>query len=142
MRLKRSDNPQGSVPRARHLRRTMTMPERVLWNLLRDRRQCDLKFRRQVPVGPYTADFYCADAGLIVELDGASHAGDRREHDAERDKWMQDRGLVVLRFSVSTFMRAKSGVVRSIVATAKARIEEKRVSAGQPSAGGRVGRRE
>ena len=59
--------------RARRLRKDSTIPERVLWTLLRDRRLSGVKFRRQHPIGPYVVDFYCPSHGLIVELDGRSH---------------------------------------------------------------------
>ena len=55
------------------LRRDGTIPERLLWGLLRDRRLQGVKFRRQHPIGPYIVDFYCASCGLVVELDGRSH---------------------------------------------------------------------
>src|SRR4051794_41907586 len=59
-----------SVARARSLRRRMTDAERKLWFALRDRRLAGFKFRRQVPVGPFYADFVCFDARLVIEADG------------------------------------------------------------------------
>ena len=58
-----------------------------------------MKFRRQHPLGPYVADFYCLDAKLVIELDGTPHhtpAGKQR--DEARDAWMRARGIEVLRF--------------------------------------------
>ena len=57
---------------ARALRREMTEAEGKLWSELRDRRLDQIKFRRQVPVGKYVADFACLEAGLIVEITAAS----------------------------------------------------------------------
>ena len=81
-------------------RRIPTQAERLLWRDLRDRRCLGFKFRRQVPVGPYIADFVCMEARLIVELDGAPHreAG-QAEHDVRRDRWLLAQGFRVLRFS-------------------------------------------
>jgi very-short-patch-repair endonuclease len=70
--------------------------ERDLWRLLRDRRLDGLKFRRQVPIGPYVADFVCLRHRLIVEADGPFHDPDR---DATRDAWLARQGFRVLRFS-------------------------------------------
>ena len=59
-----------------------------------------MKFRRQHPLGKYTADFYCAEARLVVEVDGARHlTAEGRRHDAIRDRWMMDQGIQVLRFT-------------------------------------------
>jgi very-short-patch-repair endonuclease len=83
---------------ARRLRREMTNAEEILWRSLRNSGLDSLKFRRQVPVGNYVADFLCAEHRLIVELDGRPHEQeDQRRHDAIRDKWLRDNGYQVLR---------------------------------------------
>jgi len=74
--------------RARLLRRDSTIPERILWKLLRDRRLSGAKFRRQHPVGPYVVDFYCPSHGLVVELDGRSH-DDHGLQDQERERYLE-----------------------------------------------------
>ena len=56
--------------RARELRKDMTPAEKMLWARLRNRQLSDLKFRRQHPIGPFVADFYCARHSLVVEIDG------------------------------------------------------------------------
>lgn len=81
---------------ARALRKTMTEAERKLWYLLRSRRFSGFKFRRQVPVGPYIADFLCFEARLIVEADGSQHV--ESAHDLQRDAWLGAEGFRVLRF--------------------------------------------
>jgi len=81
---------------ARGLRSRMTDAERKLWFALRDRRFEDFKFRRQVPVGPYIADFLCFDARVIIEVDGGQHAGSER--DAVRDHWLAQNNFRVVRF--------------------------------------------
>ena len=74
----------------------MSLPEVLLWQRLR-KRAGGVKFRRQHPVGGYIADFYCAEAKLIVEIDGEGHnRGDRPTRDLARDAVLMDLGLTVL----------------------------------------------
>lgn len=80
-----------TLDRARVLRRAETR----LWVMLRSKRFA-VKFRRQQPIGPYIADFNCASAGLIVEVDGATHDG-RGAYDARRTAWLEAQGYRVLR---------------------------------------------
>jgi very-short-patch-repair endonuclease len=77
------------------MRRQPTEAESKLWLLLRDRRFVSYKFRRQVPIGPYIADFVCYAANLIIEADGSQHAESLR--DAARDAELQRRGFRLLR---------------------------------------------
>ena len=86
------------LARAREMRHDPTTAEQKLWYFLRDRRLCDLKFRRQVPFGSYIADFYCASAKVIVELDGDSHVG-RETYDRRRTEWLNGRSMQVVRFT-------------------------------------------
>nr|WP_275693129.1 DUF559 domain-containing protein [Devosia sp. JXJ CY 41] len=80
---------------ARSMRHQPTEAERQLWLLLRDRRFANYKFRRQVPIGSYIADFVCYAAKLIVEADGSQHVESTR--DAERDAELSRRGFRLLR---------------------------------------------
>jgi BirA family biotin operon repressor/biotin-[acetyl-CoA-carboxylase] ligase len=82
---------------ARALRRAATPAERKLWQGLRNYYLGGMKFRRQVPLGPYIADFYCAMERLVVEVDGVSHID--APADVVRDDWMRARGYRVLRVS-------------------------------------------
>jgi len=88
---------KASTFRARALRRRATPAEELLWQWLRGRQLCKAKFRRQQPIGPYFADFYCDEYGLVIELDGAGHFPPP-PRDIERDAFMLDCGLLVLRF--------------------------------------------
>jgi very-short-patch-repair endonuclease len=74
----------------------MTRAEKKLWSALRDRRFAAYKFRRQVPVGLYVADFMCFDARLIIEVDGSQHV--QSAHDAQRDAWLASQNFLVKRF--------------------------------------------
>ena len=72
------------------------LPESLLWKALRGRRFAGFKFRRQHPIGRYIVDFYCAAAQLVIELDGVTHR-DRAHIDRDRQEWLEERGLKVLR---------------------------------------------
>ena len=94
--------PSIQFARARQLRAEASIPERILWKGLRGN-QMGVKFRRQHPIGPYIADFFSRDAALVVEVDGAtSHSGEQAyRHDRQRDAYMKDKGLRVLRFTAT-----------------------------------------
>ena len=99
---------------ARSLRREMTDAEVRLWQELRARRLDRIKFRRQAPIGPYIADFLCAEAKLIVELDGSQHADSAR--DRIRDVDLQRRGFRILRFWNDDVLHDIDGVCTTIIA--------------------------
>jgi very-short-patch-repair endonuclease len=82
--------------RAAELRRAPTDAERRLWRMLRGRQLGGLRFRRQVPIGPYIADFACLEAALVIELDGGQHA-EAIGYDRQRDRYLAERGYRVLR---------------------------------------------
>ena len=85
---------------ARHLPQCQNTYEELLWQLLRNRRRCNKKFRRQHPIGIYTAEFYCAEERLVIEIDGRDHFTEQgRLHDEARDRFMIAQGLRVLRFT-------------------------------------------
>ncbi|MFB3431560.1 MAG: endonuclease domain-containing protein [Phycisphaerales bacterium] len=112
-----------STNRARRLRREQTPPEGILWSRLRAGRLNGLKFRRQQPVGPYVADFFCAAARLVVEVDGQIH-GKRPARDAARDRWMREDGIRVLRIPAHEVLRDLDAVLRTIQHAAVRAIEE------------------
>ena len=83
--------------RARQLRERQTKAESLLWNVLRAKRLCGLKFRRQHPIGPFFADFACVSRRVIVELDGGYHDY-QHEDDLSRQRCLEDQGWSVMRF--------------------------------------------
>jgi len=83
--------------RARDLRNNTTDAERALWRVLRGRQLQGFRFRRQVPIGGFIADFVCPQAKLIIELDGGQHA-ERSEYDAARTSRLEAMGYRVLRY--------------------------------------------
>ncbi len=82
---------------ARELRALATDAEQRIWYLLRNRNFFGFKFRRQHPVAGYILDFYCADAGLAIELDGGQHS-EQTAYDAQREATLQQHGIRTLRF--------------------------------------------
>ena len=95
--MQRKHNPQ-LVSFAKELRKDMTKEERKLWYEFL--RSYPVRFTRQKVLGRYIADFYCAQAGIVIELDGSQHyetAG--RMADAQRDADLRTQGLTVLRYS-------------------------------------------
>ena len=85
-----------SVDYAKELRRNMTKEEKHLWyDFLRD---YTVKFKRQQPLGRYIADFYCAQANLVIELDGSRHFEDKgMSYDKEREKYLAGYGIKIVR---------------------------------------------
>ena len=116
------DNQPRSVRRAQHkqsaarrLRLDATECERMLWSVLRKKEFAGLRFRRQQPLGPYIADFFCSTAKLIVELDGSQHGLDENvAYDEARTAWLAERGYRVLRFSNEEFLKNRDVIVDSI----------------------------
>ncbi|MGU3664774.1 endonuclease domain-containing protein [Methylobacterium sp. A49B] len=105
---------------AREQRQSYTRAEDAVWQQVRGGRFRGLKFRRQVPIPPYIADFLCASARLIVELDGEPHETEaRRQRDAKRDAWLKSQGFAVLRFP-NELVLSNLGLVLDQVAEAVA----------------------
>lgn len=109
------DAPVTTEPRrfARALRHRQTSAEDVLWQLLRGRRLASSKWRRQVTLGPYTADFLCLAAKLVVEVDGRQHA-EVPLYDAARSREIEAQGFVVLRFTNTQVRERLDDVVARI----------------------------
>jgi len=100
---------------ARRLRQNHTLAERRLWTIVRGRRLAGFRFRRQVPIDRYFADFLCREASLIVELDGASHE-EREDYDAKRTEVLERCGFRVLRFDNERVLTDPGGVADAISA--------------------------
>jgi very-short-patch-repair endonuclease len=86
----------------------------MLWKHLRNRQLNGLKFRRQVPLFGFCADFFCENANLIVELDGGQHAS-QIERDEKRTRILQAAGIIVLRFWNNEVLANIEGVLAEIV---------------------------
>jgi type I restriction enzyme R subunit len=100
---------------ARELRTRETFAESALWEHLRNRQLLGHKFRRQHQFGEYVADFYCHEAGLVIECDGKVHqANEQWHHDQNRDAFMSAAGLTVLRFTNDQIMNDLESVLEEI----------------------------
>lgn len=103
---------QSLLRRRRDLRNFPTEDERRLWFVLRRRKLCRLKFRRQYSIGIYILDFYCPSRHLAIEVDGARHftsAG--KEYDRIRTDYLSTQGIRVVRVTNYDVLKNMEGVV-------------------------------
>ena len=97
---------------AARLRRNATDAEHRLWRHLRNRNLGGFKFRRQVTIGPFIADFACVEARLIVEADGGQHTS---ESDARRTASLEGQGWKLLRFWNNDILQQTEAVLETIL---------------------------
>jgi very-short-patch-repair endonuclease len=109
------------------LRHGDNMAEGVLWNELKARKLASHKFVRQMPIGPYFADFACRSGKLVVELDGSQHANS--DYDRRRDGFMRTEGYSVIRFWSGDVLKDLAGVCETILAALDGRLAEGIVAA-------------
>lgn len=103
-----------AVDRARKLRREMSLPEVLLWQQLKSRPN-GLKFRKQHPIDPYIVDFYCPEKRLVVEVDGITHdMGENPARDEQRNAWLVERKLEVLRIAAKDILKDVTAAAQSI----------------------------
>ncbi|MDI3342037.1 MAG: endonuclease domain-containing protein [Sphaerobacter sp.] len=105
--------PPDGVAAARLLRRHLTPAEAVLWDALRGRKLQGLKFRRQHPIGPYVADFYCPSLRLVIEVDGEVH-DQQRAYDAARTEHLAAFGYRVVRLRNEDVLHDLDSVLRRL----------------------------
>ncbi len=111
--------PKPTQTLAKRLRRSMTLPELLLWRERR-KRPAGLKFRRQHPAGRYVLDFFCAERRLAVEIDGEAHSrGDVPARDAERDAWLATQGVRTCRVAARDVLADLEDRVRHIVSVGR-----------------------
>jgi very-short-patch-repair endonuclease len=106
------NQPSGTISRARELRKNATEAEKRMWRALRENFP-GAKFRRQVPIGPYFADFFSFAAKLVIEVDGEQH-GEAQDYDARRTAFLESQGLRVIRFWNNDVLSNMEGVVATI----------------------------
>jgi very-short-patch-repair endonuclease len=103
------------VLRARALRRNMTLPEGMLWRVLRQRPE-GFKFRKQHPIGRCVVDFYCPATRLVIEVDGESHSmGDNPQRDFRPDRRLRSQDVQILRFAATDVISDLGSVVAAIL---------------------------
>jgi len=113
-KAKRTDTAKKA---AKRLRGQPTDAESRLWYRLRRKQIDGHRFRRQSPVGPYVVDFLCAEAKLVVEVDGGQHTW-RADDDAKRTAWLESQGYRVIRFWNNEISDNIEGVLETIVRAA------------------------
>ena len=105
----------GARVRAKALRREMTEAEKRIWHRLRRRQTEGYRFRRQVPLGRFMADFVCHEARLIIEIDGGQHEPSS-EKEARRTRFLETEGYRVLRFWNNEVLERTPLVCRGAIA--------------------------
>jgi very-short-patch-repair endonuclease len=100
---------------SRNLRSNMTDAEKKLWFRLRKKQMKEVPFTRQKIIGTYIVDFYCPKAKLVIELDGGQHySKEGKLKDAVRDNYLNEQGILVLRFSDIEVLKNLDGVLERI----------------------------
>jgi very-short-patch-repair endonuclease len=113
-------SPRKTVNQARRQRGSMQRSEVLLWVRLRGREPGQPSFRRQHPIGPYIADFYCSASKLVIEVDGGVHnEEDRMARDHWRDEAIRARGCRVLRIDAKDVLRDPDSVAERVRAEAR-----------------------
>ncbi len=114
--MKFTRNDPKFKPRRRELRRNQTDAEKILWQKLRNRQLCGMKFFRQYSFEAYILDFHCPKLKLAIELDGGQHAEqEKREYDEARSEYLKTHGVTVMRFWNNEIMKNIDGVLERIV---------------------------
>ena len=103
---------KAKLERAKELRREMTPAEKLLWQQIRANK-LGVRFRRQQVIQGFIVDFYCHQAGLVVEVDGDIHDLQKGE-DERREKVLSEMGLRIVRFGNDEVVRDVSTVVGKI----------------------------
>ena len=125
---------------AKALRARTTGAEDILWRHLRRLEIRGSHFRRQVPIGPYVADFACLKERLIIEVDGSQHGEDANtRRDEDRTRWLNSEGYRVLRFWNNDVM-SKTEAVMEAIHEATAVTPPRRPAAGDPPPPGEGGK--
>ena len=109
--------------RARQLRQTANPAEQSLWGVLKARQLGNWKFTRQMPIGPYFADFVCRERCVVIEVDGSQHL-ERASYDRTRDEYMIAAGYSVFRVPSGSVVNDRIAVCDSILAVLENRIED------------------
>ncbi len=133
-----SQQPTTTEARAWSLRLNQTAAEQLLWQRLRAGRLNGHKFRRQVAIDPYIADFVCHAARLIVELDGSQHV-DAASYDERRCRYLEAQGWQVLRFWNNDVSQRMEGVLEAILGAIASPLPGGFAACPSPPAAGREG---
>jgi len=117
---------KANIPLAKELRKNMTPWERKLWYEFL--RYYPIRFQRQKAIGNYIADFYCAKAGVVVELDGGGHySPEQMRSDQIRTQVLESMGLKVIRFCNLDIDRNFTGVCEFLDAQVKKSLPQSKI---------------
>lgn len=112
------------LARAREMRHPQTPTEAALWRVLRNR-QTGFKFRRQHPIYRFIIDFYCAQAKLLIEVDGESHLEPEQiSYDSARTEYLENLGYKLIRFTNDDVRYNIQAVAAAILQAVESRITE------------------
>lgn len=104
--------PLESFRKAEILRKNMTEAELILWDVLKNRKFNNLKFRRQHPIQLFIVDFYCHQLGLVIEIDGEYHQFEQQiKYDESRTEILQEFGILVIRYSNDSILNNLDNVL-------------------------------
>jgi len=89
----------NQIEKSRQLRKNMTLQERKLWDIIKNRQFFGYRFRRQFPLGQYIVDFICREKKIIIEIDGGQHNDIQNQiYDSKRTEYLESLGFNVIRF--------------------------------------------
>ena len=111
-----------TIETAKLLRNNMTYHEKLLWENLKGKKICGVRFRSQHPIMFFIADFYCHEAKLVVEVDGDIH-NDKTDYDDGRSAEMEKFGIIVLRFTNAEVETSLEKVTYKIVTAVNDRLK-------------------
>ena len=116
----------STLEAARILRKNMTRHEGLLWNKIKGKKICGVRFRRQHPIDLFIADFYCHEARLVIEIDGEIH-NQQAEYDNSRSAEIEKFGLKVIRFKNIEVENSIEAVIKVIENTVFDQISKKQL---------------
>jgi len=103
------------IENSRYLRKNMTVQERKLWNIIRNRQFFGYRFRRQFSIGDYIVDFICREKKIIIEIDGSQHnENENISYDKLRTEYLNANGYKVIRFWNNEVDNNLSGVYEKL----------------------------
>jgi very-short-patch-repair endonuclease len=111
-----------TIETAKLLRKNMTYHENLLWESLKGKQICGVRFRRQHPIRYFIADFYCHEAKLVVEVDGDIH-NDKTDYDDGRSAEMEKFGIIVLRVTNSEVETSLEKIIYKIETIVNERLK-------------------
>src|ERR1035437_5892629 len=111
------------ISRVRKLRKAGNLSEVLFWKTFKDKKKLGFDIDRQVVIGQYIVDFFIPELGLVFEIDGSSH-NNKMEYDAERDAFMKDLNVQIVRISDIDVKNNMSSVYHLVLKTIEKRKQD------------------